>query len=61
MCLIMDVLTPPYVVPGYEPTLDGPKSTADRKEILASIKMNRIVQAGMESPVAKATMSGVMG
>lgn len=58
----MDVLTPPYVVPGYEPGPDGAgKSEQERKEILWNMKQMRLVQAGVESPVAKAALSGAMG
>lgn len=54
--------TAPFVVPGYEPGPDGvPKTPEERSEILQSIKQMRLVQAGIESPVAKATMSGGMG
>lgn len=52
----------PFVVPGYEPTPTGePKSPEERSEILNSIKQMRLVQAGIESPVAKAALSGGMG
>lgn len=52
----------PYVVPGYEPGPDGePKSLVERQEIITSLKQMRMVQAGIESPVAKAALSGVMG
>ncbi|KAK4698935.1 RNA polymerase II-associated protein 1, partial [Phenoliferia sp. Uapishka_3] len=52
----------PFVVPGYEPGPDGePKSPDERRAILYQIKQMRLISAGMESPVAKATMSGVVG
>lgn len=58
----MEKLVAPFVVPGYEPGLEGePKSDEERKQILFSIKQMRLVQAGIESPIAKATLSGVMG
>lgn len=53
--------TAPHVVPGYEPSMSGPKSDDERAEILSNIKQMRLVQAGIESPVAKAVMSGGMG
>lgn len=53
--------TAPHVVPGYEPGIDGPKSPDERAEILSNMKQMRLVQAGIESPVAKAVMSGGMG
>ncbi|KAI5476249.1 mitochondrial import inner membrane translocase subunit TIM22 [Pseudohyphozyma bogoriensis] len=57
----MDKLVAPFVVPGYEPGPDGTaKSIEERAEILRNIKQMRWVQEGMESPVAKATLSGVM-
>lgn len=58
----MDVLCAPFIVPGYEPTPTGePKTSEERREILGSLKQMRLVQAGIESPVAKAALSGVMG
>lgn len=41
--------------------MDGPKSPEERAEILSNMKQMRLVQAGIESPVAKAVMSGGMG
>ena len=58
----MDILVAPFVVPGFEPGPDGnPKTPEERREILQSIKQMRLVQEGIESPVAKAAMSGAMG
>lgn len=58
----MDTLCAPFIVPGYEPTPAGePKSAEERKEVLGSMKQMRLVQAGIESPAAKAAMSGAMG
>ncbi|GAA6031632.1 hypothetical protein JCM8097_006558 [Rhodosporidiobolus ruineniae] len=57
----------PFVVPGYEPPapddegLVRPKNEDERREILSQMKQIRLVQEGMESPVAKAAISGVMG
>ena len=48
----------PFVTPGYEP---GEKSPEERADILRNIKQMRLAQAGMESPVAKAAMSGGVG
>ncbi|KAM0756104.1 Tim17-domain-containing protein [Meredithblackwellia eburnea MCA 4105] len=51
--------TAPYIVPGYEPSPDGvPKSDEEKQAALYQLKQMRIIAAGMESPVAKATMSG---
>lgn len=50
------------MIPGYEPGPDGiPKTPEERKEVLQSIKQMRLVQSGIESPVAKSLMSGAMG
>ena len=58
----MDILTAPFVVPGYEPGPDGePKTREERADVLTSMKQMRMVQDGIESPVAKAAMSGAMG
>lgn len=58
----MEQCVAPFVVPGYEPGPGGVAKTAEeRREILNSIKQMRLVQAGIESPVAKATLSGGMG
>ncbi|KAK4057125.1 Mitochondrial import inner membrane translocase subunit tim22 [Microbotryomycetes sp. JL221] len=54
----------PFVVPGYEPnTIPGSaeKTPEERAEILQNIKQTRFVQAGIESPAAKAVMSGGIG
>ena len=58
----MEGMVAPFVVPGYEPSPTGePKTPEERSEILRSIKQMRLVQAGIESPVAKAALSGGMG
>ncbi|ORY88951.1 Tim17/Tim22/Tim23/Pmp24 family-domain-containing protein [Leucosporidium creatinivorum] len=58
----MEQCVAPFVVPGYEPGPGGvAKTPEERREILNSIKQMRLVQAGIESPVAKATLSGGMG
>lgn len=58
----MDLLVAPFVIPGYEPGPDGiPKTPEERKEVLQSLKQMRLVQSGIESPVAKSLMSGAMG
>jgi hypothetical protein len=57
----MDILVAPFVVPGYEPTPDGPRTAEARKDILMGIKQQRLVQAGIESPAAKSLMSAGMG
>lgn len=51
----------PLVVPGYEPSPDGPKSNEERMQILAQMKQMRLVSAGIESPIAKSVMSGGVG
>ncbi|GAA5859453.1 hypothetical protein JCM8547_006831 [Rhodosporidiobolus lusitaniae] len=57
----------PFVVPGYEPPspdTEGvvrPKNEDERREIVSQMKQIRLVQDGMESPVAKAAISGAMG
>lgn len=51
----------PLVVPGYEPSPTGAKSDEERAQILNQMKQMRLVQAGIESPVAKAVMSGGVG
>lgn len=51
----------PLVVPGYEPSPTGPKTDEERAEILNQMKQMRMVSAGIESPVAKAVMSGGVG
>lgn len=54
--------TAPFVVPGFEPGPNGvPKTAEERMEILGQMKQMRLVQAGIESPVAKAAISGAMG
>jgi hypothetical protein len=58
----MEQCVAPFVVPGYEPGPGGvAKTPEERRELLNSIKQMRLVQAGIESPVAKATLSGGMG
>ncbi|BGO93744.1 RHTO0S10e04434g1_1 [Rhodotorula toruloides] len=58
----------PFVVPGYEPPSPDPetgevrtKTEDERREIISQMKQIRLVQEGMESPVAKAAISGAMG
>lgn len=58
----------PFVVPGYEPPMPDPetgevrtKTDDERREIIGQMKQVRLVQEGMESPVAKAAISGAMG
>lgn len=58
----------PFVVPGYEPPAPDPetgevriKTEDERREIMWQMKQVRMVQDGMESPVAKAAISGAMG
>ncbi|GAA5969578.1 hypothetical protein JCM11641_008167 [Rhodosporidiobolus odoratus] len=57
----------PFVVPGYEPPspdetgITRPRNEDERREILSQMKQIRLVQEGMESPVAKAAISGAMG
>ncbi|BGP42040.1 Mitochondrial import inner membrane translocase subunit tim22 [Rhodotorula kratochvilovae] len=58
----------PFVVPGYEPPQPDPetgevrpRNTDERREIIWQMKQVRMVQEGMESPVAKAAISGAMG
>ncbi|KDE02333.1 hypothetical protein MVLG_07103 [Microbotryum lychnidis-dioicae p1A1 Lamole] len=54
--------TAPFVVPGYEPSPTGePKTPEERQQILFQMKQMRWVQAGIESPIAKAGISGAMG
>lgn len=58
----------PFVVPGYEPPSPDPqtgevrvKTDEERRDIIWQMKQVRMVQEGMESPVAKAAISGAMG
>ncbi|GAA5840443.1 hypothetical protein JCM3775_004699 [Rhodotorula graminis] len=58
----------PFVVPGYEPPAPDPETGEvrtrnwdERREIIWQMKQMRLVQEGMESPVAKAAISGAMG
>jgi len=51
----------PLVVPGYEPSPTGPKSDEERAQILFQMKQMKLVSEGIESPVAKAVMSGGVG
>lgn len=58
----------PFVIPGYEPPAPDPqtgevriKTTDERRDIIWQMKQVRMVQEGMESPVAKAAISGAMG
>ena len=58
----------PFVVPGYEPPSPDPqtgevrvKTVDERRDIIWQMKQVRMVQEGMESPVAKAAISGAMG
>lgn len=58
----------PFVVPGYEPPSPDPqtgevrvKTDDERRDIIWQMKQVRMVQEGMESPVAKAAISGAMG
>ncbi|GEM10542.1 mitochondrial import inner membrane translocase subunit TIM22 [Rhodotorula toruloides] len=55
----------PFVVPGYEPPMPDPetgevrtKTDDERRDIISQMKQIRLVQEGMESPVAKAAISG---
>lgn len=46
---------------GFEPLAEGPRSDEERRLILQQMKQQRLITAGMESPVAKACISGAVG